>query len=420
VTTDAATGVGSTSATLNGTLDINEGTGVNCYFMWGTDNPPTQHQTANQPMSADGHFEQAITGLDASTTYFFKAVVTFSTPTGSPNEGSVLSFDTPADPAAEALLEDHVIIREFNERKYKTATKLVFTVAAPASGGGASSDRFFNSASPFVAGDVQVAQEATPGAGFGSFSNVGTLPTRIGSTPLFEQPLTAAEMDGATIAVMIVDTDGPAFRDTLLLVRTVEELGNVDIDASQYTNKTAFLATGVGTGHGISAVGGASGRDIDGVMAQHVLHYGTAQTHGVAAEIKLSSAANANDDYYNGALILLIGGTGAGQSRVAMDYTGSTKIAVVDSSWVTNPDNTTEYLILPGARSWQFYRGELSALPADNADMASKMQLLTQRFSFKITQTATVQTLFKSDSSTPLSTRSVSDDGATQTVGKLS
>ncbi len=420
VTTNAATSVTSTSAVLNGTLDINEGTGVNVHFVWDTANPPVANVTADQPMSADGTFQQHISPpLNPSTPYYFKAVVTFSTPTGSPNEGSVLSFTTPADPAAEALLEDHVFIREFNERKYKTATKVVFVVAAPASGGGASSDRFFNSASPFVAGDVKVAQESTPGAGFGSFANVGTLPARIGTTPLFELSLTAGEMDGATVAVMIVDQDGPAYRDTLLLLRTVKELGNVDVDATQYTNKTAVLATGVGTGHGISAVGGATGRDIDGVLAQHVMTTGTAQTHGVAAEIKLASTANANDNWYAGGLCLLVSGTGAGQARLIISYTGSTKVAVMDSSWVTNPDNTSEYVILHGARTWQFYRPELTAMPADGANMEQKMQFMFQRFAFKITQTAVLQTLFKADLSTTLATRSTSDNGATQLIGKL-
>jgi len=423
VTTDSASGIGPSTATLNGTLDIKAGTEVNVHFVWDTTNPPVANVTADQPVAASGHFEQAISGLTASTPYYFKAVVTFVTPTGSPNEGSVQTFNTPGDPLAEAIEEDHVFVQDLNERKYGVATKLVFVIAIPAA---SSSDRFFNSASPFVAGDVKVAQEASPGAGLGSFSNITNLPTRVGTTPVFELYLTAAEMQGSTVVVMISDQDGPAYRDNVMVIRTVQELGNVDIDASQYANQTAMLLTGVGVGHGLSCVGGASGRDIDGFLDQHTLHHGTAQTHGTAGEIKLATGANANDDYYNGCLVLLVGGTGAGQARVIMDYTGSSRVAVIDThgttagAWVVNPDNTTEYVIIGVARPWSEYRGELSAMPADSANWGLKLQLLTQRFSFKITQTATVQTLFKADSSTTLGTRSVSDDGSTQVVGKLS
>lgn len=91
VTTNTPTAITATSATLNGTLDINAGTNVNVYFKWGTDNPPTQNQTANQPMSADGDFSQGISGLSQNL-YHFQAFASFDTPTGSPVSGSVLSF----------------------------------------------------------------------------------------------------------------------------------------------------------------------------------------------------------------------------------------------------------------------------------------------------------------------------------------
>ena len=48
-----------------------------------------------------------------------------------------------------------------------------------------------------------------------------------------------------------------------------------------------------------------------------------------------------------------------------------------------------------------------------------KAQLIYQRFAFKITQTATVQTLYKVDDTTALDDRTVSDNGVTQIVGRL-
>lgn len=71
----------------------------------------------------------------------------------------------------------------------------------------------------------------------------------------------------------------------------------------------------------------------------------TAQA-GAATTITLDASADANNNFYNNALILLTGGTGAGQARFISAYNGTTKVATV-ATWVTNPDNTTTFAILP-------------------------------------------------------------------------
>lgn len=43
------------------------------------------------------------------------------------------------------------------------------------------------------------------------------------------------------------------------------------------------------------------------------------------------------DDYYNGQLLNIIGGTGSGQTRLVTDYVGSTKTATVSPNWNTTP-----------------------------------------------------------------------------------
>ena len=44
------------------------------------------------------------------------------------------------------------------------------------------------------------------------------------------------------------------------------------------------------------------------------------------------------NDYYNGMMVEIVGGTGVGQVRQITDYDGSTRICTVDTAWTTNPD----------------------------------------------------------------------------------
>ncbi len=76
---------------------------------------------------------------------------------------------------------------------------------------------------------------------------------------------------------------------------------------------------------------------------------GTAQTQSSpnALYIQLASGTTQADDFFNGATIVITGGTGAGQERVIADWTLSTKMAKVAVKWRTIPDNTSTYIIKP-------------------------------------------------------------------------
>lgn len=84
IATNAASGVSANSATLNGTVDPNGVAGVQVRFGWGTADGGAalanwQNSTALQNFSGDGNqaFSQGISGLSASTLYFFRAFVTW-------------------------------------------------------------------------------------------------------------------------------------------------------------------------------------------------------------------------------------------------------------------------------------------------------------------------------------------------------
>ena len=72
---------------------------------------------------------------------------------------------------------------------------------------------------------------------------------------------------------------------------------------------------------------------------------GTAQA-GAAGSITLDAGASASDNFYNTAMVRIFSGTGTGQVRLISSYVGSTKVASVTPNWVTNPDNTSVFLIL--------------------------------------------------------------------------
>ena len=72
----------------------------------------------------------------------------------------------------------------------------------------------------------------------------------------------------------------------------------------------------------------------------------TAQA-GAAGTITLDASASAVDDFYINQVVHIISGTGAGQSKIISDYTGSSKVADVNDNWATNPDNTSVFVIYP-------------------------------------------------------------------------
>lgn len=62
-------------------------------------------------------------------------------------------------------------------------------------------------------------------------------------------------------------------------------------------------------------------------------------------QIELNANASSVDGAYDPALVLIIEGTGAGQSRLILEYDGAAKIATVDRGWKVEPDTDSEYVI---------------------------------------------------------------------------
>lgn len=64
-------------------------------------------------------------------------------------------------------------------------------------------------------------------------------------------------------------------------------------------------------------------------------------------QIQLDTGASSVDGAYDPAAVSILDGTGAGQTRLILQYEGSTRIATVDRDWKVNPDVTSEFVIFP-------------------------------------------------------------------------
>lgn len=69
---------------------------------------------------------------------------------------------------------------------------------------------------------------------------------------------------------------------------------------------------------------------------------------GGVSEITLPASASSSDGAYNGMLVRLTSGTGAGQIARILGYVGSTRVAMVDARWSTPPTNLTGFRISSG------------------------------------------------------------------------
>lgn len=81
-----------------------------------------------------------------------------------------------------------------------------------------------------------------------------------------------------------------------------------------------------------------------GKLTADVVDVGIAQA-GAGSTITLASTSSAVNDYYDGAMVQIISGTGLGQSRIIKTYVGASKLATVSDGWGTNPDNTSVYIV---------------------------------------------------------------------------
>ena len=96
----------------------------------------------------------------------------------------------------------------------------------------------------------------------------------------------------------------------------------------------------------VAAAVAAIQADTDDIQLKLTSHSGTAQS-GDSTHIQLANTASIVDDFYNGQMVRLESGPGAGQNRIIYNYVGITRMAEVLRPWATasNPGATTVYSV---------------------------------------------------------------------------
>ena len=90
-------------------------------------------------------------------------------------------------------------------------------------------------------------------------------------------------------------------------------------------------------------------RHIDDITSGKVAESGTAQG-GSASTITLSLLSNSTNGYYINWYIKITAGPGVGEKKVITAYNGATKIATIDSAWITIPTVASTYNLYSKAR----------------------------------------------------------------------
>lgn len=80
--------------------------------------------------------------------------------------------------------------------------------------------------------------------------------------------------------------------------------------------------------------------------ALQVLANGTAQS-GSSNVAVLAAGASSVDDLYNGCIMQIVAGTGAGQSRLIYDYNGTSKQVTISQNWLVSLSTDSRYVIRP-------------------------------------------------------------------------
>jgi len=183
-----------------------------------------------------------------------------------------------------------------------------------------------------------------------SAADVWSVVTRI-LTELDEDN-TTIDLDGTATDLSAITGDKDSYKATGFAVAG-EPL------TAQEVEDTVWDAVLTGASHNDPT---SAGRRVRLTESTFVLSSGTAQA-GTASTIQLAAAESVEDNYYQHAIVVIIGGTGVGQARAINTYTQSNDTADIVPNWITNPAADSEYVILADTEKhvYEIHAGAISA-----------------------------------------------------------
>ena len=188
----------------------------------------------------------------------------------------------------------------------------------------------------------------------------GTFNVATGGTTLTVSPGGTATINGTT-KVGTINVGGRVYANAR------PGSGNIADVVNLYATGTIDCSGNTGTGTFGALNQYKGGRWIDSpsvpnhvTVAPSVIRSGTAQA-GAGTTITLDSGASGSNGFYNGDQIFIWSGTGAGQNAIIASYVGSTKVATIQGTWGTNPDNTSVFVILSLA-TWNRINGGTASI----------------------------------------------------------
>ena len=214
----------------------------------------------------------------------------------------------------------------------------------------------FQAGATIAAGDFQ---RSINGGAFANLDNTPTVTPAAGKRIQFIISAAETTSAGAGGEIYIVGSDqaGEEWQDFGISLRVFAE--NLDSLADAVWDEVLTGAT-----HNIATSAGRRLREITST----IIRASTAQG-GAATYITLDASASATDGAYDPALVAIVGGTGIGQSRLIMEYNGTTKRAYVDRDWKTTPDATSEFVIYADAGREHTNEGVLTAATSTTASL---------------------------------------------------
>jgi trimeric autotransporter adhesin len=191
----------------------------------------------------------------------------------------------------------------------------------------------FKTSPTLAAGDVKVSKDG------GSYSNIGSLPSQIGTTGVLAVALTSSEMTADTVTVLFHDASGAEWQDLLLVIHT----------AARLVDDLAFPTTS-GRSIDVDADGGVEVDSLqDGAITANAIASGAITdaklaTGAITAD-KIASGAITDAKIASGALTSAKFGSGAITSTVLADGAlTANKIAsgaITDAKFATDAITST-------------------------------------------------------------------------------